>query len=76
MWPAPDPEDTMLAFSIQQFVTNLVDWLPQFLRHIAELAVYFAFLTAMMLIPLGLWLGYAIASTKKRERSAVPAPRV
>src|SRR5215208_4262159 len=43
----PDPEDTMLA-SMQDFITSLVDWLPQALQHIAELAVYFVLLTILM----------------------------
>ena len=56
----------MLA-TIQDFITSLVDWLPTFLQHIAELAVYFVLLTIMMMIPIGLWLAYAIGSTKKRQ---------
>ena len=61
----------MLA-TIQEFITNLVDWLPQLVRHVAELAVYFALLTVMMMIPIGLWLIYAIGSTKKRQASTPP----
>ena len=49
---------------------GLLDHLPQKLQLIAEIAVYFALLTALMLIPLVLWLGYAVASTKKREQAA------
>jgi hypothetical protein len=67
--PAPDPEDTMLATS-QDFINGLLDHLPQKLQLIAEIAVYFALLTAMMLIPLVLWLGYAMASSKKQEQVA------
>ncbi|MEP6758124.1 MAG: hypothetical protein ABJB55_02910 [Actinomycetota bacterium] len=57
----------MLATS-QDFINGLLDHLPQKLQLIAEIAVYFALLTAMMLIPLMLWLGYAVSSTKKRQR--------
>jgi len=56
----------MLA-SMQEFITSLVDWLPQALQHLAELAVYFVLLTILMLIPIGLWLAYAVASTRKRQ---------
>ena len=59
----------MLATS-QDFINGLLDHLPQKLQLIAEIAVYFALLTALMLIPLELWLGYAVASTKKREPAA------
>jgi len=61
----------MLATS-QEFITNLLDWLPQALRHIAEIAVYFALLTVLMMIPIMLWLGYAIATTKKRQGETAP----
>ena len=60
----------MLATSMQEFITSLVDWLPQFFRHVAELAVYFALLTALMMIPIGLWLVYAVASTRKRQQAS------
>ena len=59
----------MLA-SMQTFVTSLVDWLPQALQHVAELAVYFVFLTILMMIPIGLWLAYAVASTRKRQQGS------
>jgi len=59
----------MLATS-QDFINGLLDHLPQKLQLIAEIAVYFALLTALMAIPLVLWLGYAISSTKKREQAA------
>jgi len=58
----------MLA-TVQETITDLLDWLPQALQHIAEIAVYFALLTILMAIPLMLWLGYAISSTKKRSES-------
>jgi hypothetical protein len=61
----------MLA-SMQEFITSLVDWLPTALQHIAELAVYFALLTVMMMIPILLWLGYAVSSTRKRA-AAMPS---
>jgi hypothetical protein len=55
----------MLATSMQEFITNLVDWLPQVLQHVAELVVYFALLTVLMLVPIGLWFVYAVASTRR-----------
>jgi uncharacterized membrane protein len=69
MWPHPTPEETMLASS-QDFINGLIDHLPQKLQLIAEIAVYFALLTALMLIPMMLWLGYVVSSTKKREQAA------
>jgi len=55
----------MLA-SIQDIINDLTDWLPQFLQNIAQLVVYFALLTALMLIPIGLWFAWAFASTRRR----------
>jgi hypothetical protein len=66
----------MLALPMEQFVTDLVDWLPQYFQHIAEIAVYMIFLTILMMTPLVLWLGYAVATTKRQQRqSAPPMPR-
>ena len=59
----------MLATS-QDVINGLLDHLPQKLQLIAEIAVYFALLTAMMMIPLMLWLGWAVASTKKQQARA------
>lgn len=59
----------MLA-TMQTFITGLVDWLPQALQHVAELAVYFVLLTILMMIPIGLWLAYAVASTRKRQQAS------
>jgi len=56
----------MLAESMQEILKTLTDWLPTWLQHIAQLAIYFAILTAMMLTPLVLWLIYAVTSTKRR----------
>jgi hypothetical protein len=64
----------MLATSMQEFMTSLVDWLPTALEHIAEIALYFGVLTVMMMIPLVLWLGYAMSSTRKRAAATPPAP--
>jgi len=59
----------MLATS-QDFINGLLDHLPQKLQLIAEIAVYFAILTVMMLIPLIVWLGWAVSSTKKQQAQA------
>lgn len=63
----------MLAISMEDFVNNLVDWLPQKLVHPAEILVYMVFLSILMLVPFALWLGYAVATTK-RQRQGVPPP--
>jgi hypothetical protein len=74
MAPAPDPEAQMLAISMEDFVNNLVDWLPQKLVHPAEILVYMVFLSILMLAPFVLWLGYAIATTKRPRRQELPTP--
>ena len=55
----------MLAQSMEEFVTSLESWLPQVLQHIAEIAVYMVFLTILLMVPIVLWLGYAISTTKR-----------
>jgi hypothetical protein len=66
----------MLALPMEQFVTNLVDWLPTYFQHIAEIIVYMIFLSILMLTPLFLWVGAAIATTKRQQRQvAPPTPR-
>jgi hypothetical protein len=55
----------MLA-SIQDFINDLTSWLPQALENIGQLIVYFALLTALMMIPIGLWFVWAFASTRRR----------
>jgi len=57
----------MLAQSMEEFVNGLVDWLPQVLQHIAEIAVYMVFLTILLAVPIVLWLGYAISTTKRNQ---------
>jgi hypothetical protein len=52
--------------SIQEIINDLTGWLPQFLENIGQLVVYFALLTALMLIPIGLWFAWAFASTRRR----------
>jgi len=55
----------MLA-AMQDFINSLTNWLPQFLKNVGQLVVYFALLTALMLIPIGLWFVGAFASTRRR----------
>lgn len=65
----------MLAISMEQFVTDLVEWIPQYFRNTAEIIVYMVFLSILMLTPLFLWLGAAIATTKRQQtRTPQPAP--
>lgn len=59
----------MLAESMQDILKTLTDWLPTWLQHIAQLAIYFGILTAMMLTPLVMWLIYAVVSTNRRVAS-------
>ena len=63
----------MLAIPMEEFVTNLVDWLPSKLQHPAEIVIYMVFLSILMLVPLVLWLGAAIAVTRRRQRRS-PQP--
>jgi ABC-type proline/glycine betaine transport system permease subunit len=55
----------MLAKSMEEFVNGLVSWLPQVLQHVAEIAVYMVFLTILLAVPIVLWLGYAVSTTKR-----------
>jgi hypothetical protein len=64
----------MLA-SMQDFITSLVDWLPTWLQHLAELAVYYALLTVLMLVPIGAWLAYAVATTRRKIVASTPPER-
>ena len=57
----------MLAQSMEEFVNGLVDWLPQVLQHIAEIAVYMVFLTILLGVPFLLWLGYAVSTSKRNH---------
>jgi hypothetical protein len=59
----------MLAESMQEILKSATSWLPTWLQHIAQLAIYFAILTAMMLTPLVMWLIYAVVSTNRRVAS-------
>ena len=64
----------MLAIPMEEFVTNLVDWLPQKLQHPAEIVVYMVFLTILMLVPVFLWVGAAIATTRRHQVQEPPPP--
>jgi hypothetical protein len=64
----------MLAISMEDFVTNLVDWLPQKLQHPVEIVIYMVFLSVLMLVPFALWLGYAISSARSGRPSVPQAP--
>ena len=65
----------MLATS-QEFINGLLDHLPQKLQLIAEIAVYFALLTALMMIPLVLWLGVRGGLDQEAGAGRVLAGRV
>jgi hypothetical protein len=64
----------MLAISMEQFVTDLVSWVPEYFRHVAEIIVYMVFLSILMLTPVFLWLGAAIATTRHQRAVASPPP--
>ena len=64
----------MLAIPMEEFVTNLVDWLPQKLQHPVEIVIYMVFLSALMLVPVVLWLGAAIAVTRRNTGRTPPVP--
>jgi hypothetical protein len=58
----------MLA-SWQTFMNGVIDWFPEKLEHPVEILIYFMILGAMAVIPLILWLGWAVASTDLDEQS-------
>ena len=66
----------MLAVSMEDFVNNIVEWLPlpSKLEHPVEILIYMIFLSALMLIPLFVWLGAAVATTHRRQQQLPPPP--
>jgi hypothetical protein len=62
----------MLAIPMEEFVTKLVEWLPTKLQHPVEIVIYMIFLSALMLVPFALWLGAAVAVTRRRARRTPP----
>ena len=52
----------MLAESMEDFVNGVVSWLP------TKIAVYMVFLTILLAVPIILWLGYAVSTTKRSQR--------
>ena len=53
----------MLLATMQTFMGHLTSWLPQKLQHPAEVLLYFGILGVMAIVPLALWLGWAMRST-------------
>ncbi|MGZ4131476.1 MAG: hypothetical protein ACXVWF_00390 [Actinomycetota bacterium] len=50
------------------FFNSLVDWLPTaWLQDVVQILIYMGILAAMSVIPLILWLGYAVSSTGRRR---------
>jgi hypothetical protein len=50
------------------FFNNLVDWLPYtWLQDLVQILIYLGILAVMSVIPLILWLGYAVTSTNRRR---------
>jgi hypothetical protein len=58
----------MLAETMQEFMGKLTSWLPAKLEHPAEILLYFAILGTMSVVPLLVWLGWAVASTDTEQR--------
>jgi len=52
----------------QTFMNSVISHLPTKLQHPVEILIYFAILGAMAVIPLALWLGWAVASTHVDEK--------
>ena len=61
---------------MEQFVTDLVSWVPEYFRHVAEIIVYMVFLSVLMLTPVFLWLGAAIATTRHQRAADCSTPRI
>ena len=50
------------------FFNSLVDWLPTtWLQDLVQILIYLGILAVMSVIPLILWLGYAVTSTSRRR---------
>jgi len=57
--------------TIDIWITNATSWLPTSLQPWAYLIICFAILSVIASVPLFLWLGYAI-STTRRSPAAPP----
>jgi hypothetical protein len=59
--------DPMLA-SWQTFMNSIISVFPEKLQHPIEILIYFAILGVMAVVPLILWLGWAVSTTDLDER--------
>jgi hypothetical protein len=48
---------------------HLTSWLPAKLQHPVEVLIYFAILGVMAVLPLAIWLGWALRSTQRTQDS-------
>jgi hypothetical protein len=53
--------------TMQTFMGHLTSWLPEKLQHPVEVLIYFALLGLMAIVPLALWLGWAMRSTESSD---------
>ena len=53
----------------QTFMGHLTSWLPAKLQHPVEVLIYFAILGVMAVLPLAIWLGWALRSTQRTQVS-------
>jgi hypothetical protein len=50
------------------FFNSLVDWLPTtWLQDVAQILIYLGILAVMAVVPMILWLGYAVSTTNRRR---------
>jgi len=61
--------ETLMLATMQTFLNGLISWLPAKLQHPAEILLYFAILGTMAVVPLLVWLGWAVRSTDVDQRS-------
>lgn len=59
-----------LFANISDLIDSFSDLFPGWLGMLVELLIYAALFTALMLIPMAIWLGFAIASTSRQQREA------
>jgi TRAP-type C4-dicarboxylate transport system permease small subunit len=61
-------ETPMLA-TWQTFMNSVINHFPEKARHPVEILIYFAILGVMAVVPLILWLGWAVSTTDFDEQS-------
>jgi hypothetical protein len=60
--------------TIDVWITNGTSWLPTWLQDWAYLIICFVILGVLATVPLFLWLGYAVSTTRRSSAAAPSRP--